>query len=698
MMLSAVAKPAQITGKVVSSDFGIGDPAVLIHYMTTTIYSNKPKAICQEIMSNARDAHREVGTPDLAIRVKVPNSLSPTWECQDYGPGMDPERIVKVFTQYCNTTKRGDNKQTGGFGIGGKTPFAYADSFTIRTIAKEGDGNVLRNYVAIKEGNASPRLIEVGEAEETQEHTGTIISVPINPNDFQHFTSYTFKVSQFWENRPVVDGTSQMAWEEYKWHYQGPNWKIGNSRSYYSETHACIDGIPYAMNNSEFSGIKDELSNILRQNLVLFFNVGELDVTLNRESLDYTDKTKEAIVARLKEIQGWLETEIGQAIANAKDLWEANMLYRKLNTVFRINSIAKNVLWNNIIVDGDNFSTTGVNVRSYKEKFGKLRLEREWGLHPEEDQVIVYDDLGMERTDIRRIRTLVDLHPDTKIFVVVPTMADMTPWKTAVHWDYIKDNFIMLSSVLPKKIQRSGGGGGARTYALTDCSQFFPSVHGGNFGTPTGIVDYKHGSGIYIPTVRNKVDDVNFSCYDVRAAFKSGLFTTEQVYKIPQRFVAKLGKGWIPYDVAIKAAFDAYWNTIPHVVAQLNQDTNTENSFHNVMNNSHYVTAFFRDNLQKINDGKVKTWYVESQKVLDTPKISQSQDMQTLIQRGSAARINIELKKGIDTLLAMKDAINKNVLDMLSNHLYNAYYHLDSDDAKPLVLNVLNFIVDQAEI
>ena len=696
MMLTAVAKPAQITGKVISSEFGIGDAAILIHYMTNTIYSNKPKAICQEIMSNARDAHREVGTPDLPIRIKVPNGLSPTWECQDYGPGMDPERIIKVFTQYCKTTKRGDNKQTGGFGIGGKTPFAYADSFTIRTIAKENGVNTLRNYVAIKEGQASPRLIEVGEPEETQEHTGTTISVPINPNDFHHFVAYSFKVSQFWEARPVIDGTSQMEWEEYKWHYQGTNWKIGNSRGYYQDTHACIDGIPYVLNRSEFSHLTRDLQNILTQNLVVFFNVGELDVTLNREALDYSDRTKAAIVTRLEEIQVWLETEISQAIANAKDLWEANMLYRKLNTVFHINNITKNVLWNNIKIEGDCLSTSGVNIRSYKEKYGKLKTEKEWNLYPEEEQVLVYDDTNAYRSDIRRIRTLIDMHPDEKIYVIVPQGGDMAQWKTEVHWDLIKDKFIMLSTVLPKKIQRSGGGG-KRTYALSDCSQFFPSAHGGNFSTPTGVVDYKHGSGIFIPTVRNKVDDPNFACYDVRLAFKAGLFTNEQVYKIPLRFVAKLGKGWIPYDVAIKAAFETYWKSIPHVVSQLTQDTNTENAFHNIVDNSHYVVPFFKENLASLHDGKIKNWYVESQKVLDAPKNSQSPEMQKLIQCGLAAKINIELKKGIDNLQGMKAGISEKILDMMANHMYEAHYHFNAEEDKALVLDVLNFLLQKAD-
>jgi hypothetical protein len=197
--------------------------------------------------------------------------------------------------------------------------------------------------------------------------------------------------------------------------------------------------------------------------------------------------------------------------------------------------------------------------------------------------------------------------------------------------------------------------------------------------------------------VRNKVDDPTFSCYNVGKAFKSGLFTTEQVYRIPQRFVAKLGKGWIPYNVAIKEAFEKYWKTIPKVVAQLTQDTNTENAMHSCMDSGHYVINFFKANLASLKDGKVKTWYIESQKVLDTPKNSQSPAMQTLIERAAAAQINIEMKKGIDTLKAMKDSINDKVLKMISQHLYNAHYYFDDAESLPLVLDVLNFLLEKAD-
>ncbi len=683
MMLASETTPAHVSGKTISTNFGIGNAAILVHYMTNTIYSNKPKAICQEIMSNSRDAHLEIGTPDLPIQVKVPNALSPNWECKDFGPGIDPDRMHKVFTQYANSTKRTNNTESGGWGLGGKTPFAYADTFTIRTIAKEDGVNTLRNYVAIKEGDAGPRLLEVGEPQETQEVTGTTISVPIKPDDFSNFASFTFKLSQFWTVRPTVLGTSQMGWETYEWNYEGANWKIGNGRNYYKELYACIDGIPYTLNASEFSNIDSKLNALLGHNVVMFFKVGDLNVTLNREQLDYTDKTKKAIINRLEEMQGWLENEVEHGIAKAATLWEAHALYNKLNVVFRISRITDNVLWNNIVIDGKPLNnTSGIGIRTYREKYGKLRSEQDWGIQPNEDVVLVLNDDDAYRVDIRKIQTIRDLHPKKTVTVISPN-ASFDQWKKEVHWDLIKTEFINLSTILPKKVVRAGG---SRSYSLSDC-RIYDTSHRG-FVDCQVKPDYKHGSGVYIETLRKK--PVSVGTDTVRGVFANGLFTTESVYQIPQRFVGKLGKGWISFNDAVKKAFDAYILTVPHIVAKMNTGVSRDSFFSNSVHNAYYTEAYFKENLAKLIPCKIVTWYKESKKAAALADVDgNDKDVAAFKLLARISNYDLNVQK-VDTVKPLKDSVNMDIANYISDLIYR-----ESDNK--LTLAVINFLLEKSE-
>ena len=64
----------------------------------------------------------------------LPNTLDWNYRIKDFGPGISPDRMSNIFIQYTASTKRDDNVQTGGFGLGAKTPFAYSNSFVIVTV------------------------------------------------------------------------------------------------------------------------------------------------------------------------------------------------------------------------------------------------------------------------------------------------------------------------------------------------------------------------------------------------------------------------------------------------------------------------------------------------------------------------------------------------------------------------------------
>src|SRR5665213_3254503 len=98
--------------------FSIQDQGMLFDILRSKMYSNPILAICREISSNARDAHREAGKPELPIEIHLPLGLEPYYSIKDYGPGISPDRMINIFIKYTASTKREDNMQTGGFGLG----------------------------------------------------------------------------------------------------------------------------------------------------------------------------------------------------------------------------------------------------------------------------------------------------------------------------------------------------------------------------------------------------------------------------------------------------------------------------------------------------------------------------------------------------------------------------------------------------
>ena len=102
-------------------------------WLTINQYQYKIRTPLQEIISNARDAHREAGCPEKAIKITLPTKLDNTFKVRDYGVGITPERMDNVFTSFGASTKRNSNNEVGGFGIGAKSPLCYTDQFNVTT-------------------------------------------------------------------------------------------------------------------------------------------------------------------------------------------------------------------------------------------------------------------------------------------------------------------------------------------------------------------------------------------------------------------------------------------------------------------------------------------------------------------------------------------------------------------------------------
>ena len=114
--------------------FSIAANASMFRILSNGLYSNKERAIIREVSCNAYDANVDAGNGHIPIEVHLPNTLEPFFSIKDSGPGLTPDQMVNVYTQYGNSTKTDNNLAIGCMGLGSKSPFSYIDSFTVISI------------------------------------------------------------------------------------------------------------------------------------------------------------------------------------------------------------------------------------------------------------------------------------------------------------------------------------------------------------------------------------------------------------------------------------------------------------------------------------------------------------------------------------------------------------------------------------
>jgi DNA topoisomerase VI subunit B len=101
--------------------------SMIFQIFTKNMYGNPIGSVVREITSNCFDSHIEANVNLPVVIRKTFDKLTSTHYISfiDYGVGMSPERIRDVFAIMFSSTKRGDEKQIGQWGVGSKTPLAY---------------------------------------------------------------------------------------------------------------------------------------------------------------------------------------------------------------------------------------------------------------------------------------------------------------------------------------------------------------------------------------------------------------------------------------------------------------------------------------------------------------------------------------------------------------------------------------------
>jgi hypothetical protein len=311
------------------SEFQIASTAYAFQVLSKNLYSDIPRAIVRELLCNAIDASIKHQST-IPVHLSLPSQTDRDLIIQDFGAGMSSDEIQEIYTTYFASSKRETNDETGMLGLGAKTPFAYTSQFSLTTCF---NGKAYE-YLLFKNEKGIPSILKVSETPTTD--TGTKVCVPIHVIDEDAFIKAAILTLPFLQYPvDVIKGNDEllvklMAYQVIKDSTDYDNWmnefhkfSLTTTTSTNSSTGALggynnllnkittsplgivMGGVFYDVSSEIICNDKIQKEEVLypvsrsySSKKVIAVPIGSVDIQPNRESLNYSDKTK----AYLKEV------------------------------------------------------------------------------------------------------------------------------------------------------------------------------------------------------------------------------------------------------------------------------------------------------------------------------------------------------------------------------------------------------------
>lgn len=318
MKVAAAAHDVRTSGIGESHAFTLDmrDPSKLFDVLIN--YTNPIGAVVREYACNALDIHQQVGQtrPFLVI---APSEAEPMFRVRDFGTGMTEEQVKTLYCSFLRSTKDDSNDLVGGFGLGSKSGFAYADMFTV-TSWQNGVKSV---YTVFRGPDRVPR-ISLAETGESDEPTGFEIAIPVKPTDFGRFR---FEMQDKLQYFPAGSfETVGRDVETYNPTMSGDGWSTsvslsqGGATTYYyghRKPKVKMGPVVYACDWSLVGDI------IEIDDLIIEVPMGSVGLPFTREHVSLDDGTIALLRRRLREVRDDALALIKKTLAEAPSAWEA---------------------------------------------------------------------------------------------------------------------------------------------------------------------------------------------------------------------------------------------------------------------------------------------------------------------------------------------------------------------------------------
>ena len=185
MKFDVIEHDVQAVGVIHAKEVTISGNAKAFELIFGQIYPDIIKAIVRELFANGWDSQKMANNLETPIDIHLPSNIEPYFSVRDYGTGMSPEIMDKIYTSTFESTKDEDNEGVGQFGIGSKTPWGYTTTYNLTSFI-DGTYWAYINYIS-STGNPICALVATGE---TTGPNGVLVSLPVKTEDFGKFASH----------------------------------------------------------------------------------------------------------------------------------------------------------------------------------------------------------------------------------------------------------------------------------------------------------------------------------------------------------------------------------------------------------------------------------------------------------------------------------------------------------------------------